>query len=166
MIRTAKRRTSKCAMIEYSQRERVWEVVAGSCLFLDAEEYEKYLALMDENFTYGISYYSPDLRKDMVLLHHTKKELSTLTMEISNHVRLPGRLFRQAQLYRLERNSNSFDVTSYVTITHTNLDGASKLFCVARYFDRIAVHESGGRLMSRRVCMDTRDIGPGCHFPL
>jgi len=147
-------------------RERIWDVVARSCQFLDDEEYGRYLDLLDDEFTYTISYYSPDLRKDMVLLQHTKKELAILTDNIKNHVRLSGRLFRQAHLYQVNGGDGAFDATSYLTVVHTDQDGISRLFCVGRYLDRVAANETAVRLISRHVRMDTRDIGPGCHFPL
>ena len=55
---------------------------------------------------------------------------------------------------------------SYVTVTYTNLDGASAIFCVGRYHDDIAGDGNGLRLMSRKFEMETRDIGTGCHYPI
>lgn len=147
-------------------RDQIWDVVAQSCLYLDDEKYEQYLGLMDEDCVYTISYYSPEIRKDVVLLQHTRQELSTLTDNIKNHVVMPGKLFRQAQVYTVGSEGGAYVATSYVTVTHTDENGASRLFCVARYLDRLVPRQGGMKLRSRHVRMETRDIGPGCHFPL
>lgn len=151
---------------EREVREQVWNVVAQSCLHLDEEKYEQYLELMDEGCVYTISYHSPEIRKDVVLLQHTRQELASLTENIKHHVILPGKLFRQAQLYSVALEAEAYVATSYVTVTHTDEYGASKLFCVARYLDRLVRSGRGMKLRSRHVRMETRDIGSGCHFPL
>jgi hypothetical protein len=74
---------------------------------------------------------------------------------------------RQASLFSVGRNADDrYSAVSYVTVTYTNLDGASAIFCVARYHDDIAGGGNGLRLMSRRFQMETRDIGTGCHYPI
>jgi methanesulfonate monooxygenase small subunit len=150
-----------------TDREKVWDLVARSCMHLDNEEFEKYLGLLDDACDYTISSFSPDLRRDMVLLRLNKADLANLLKDIHNHVHLPGKLFRQASLYSVERKQDGvLSATSYVTVTHTNLDGASAVFCVGRYRDDIVDDDADMRLLSRRFEMETRDIGPGCHYPI
>jgi methanesulfonate monooxygenase small subunit len=150
-----------------TDRDKIWDLVARSCMHLDAEEYEQYLGLFDEACHYTISSFSPDLRKDMVLLRLNKVDMANLLKDIHNHVHLPGKLFRQANLYSVERKQDGLlSATSYVTVTYTDLDGASAVFCVGRYRDEIADDDDNMRLMSRRFEMETRDIGPGCHYPI
>jgi hypothetical protein len=145
---------------------QAWDLVAKSCVYLDRESYPDYLRLLDDDYEYTIRCYSPDLRKDMIHLKVNKGELTDLVENIHNHIRLSGSLFRQASLYALEQRDGLYEAMSYVSVTHTDLDGASKVFCVGRYFDRIAVGDDGARLKSREFRMETRDIGPGCHFPI
>lgn len=145
---------------------QAWDLVARSCLYLDREAYPAYLALLDDEYEYSITCYSPDLRKEMIHLKVNKGELTDLVENIHNHIRLSGSLFRQASLYSLEPRDGGYEAMSYVSVTHTDLDGASKVFCVGRYFDRIALDGGGARLKSREFRMETRDIGPGCHYPI
>jgi methanesulfonate monooxygenase subunit beta len=154
-------------MIAANVRDQVWSLVAKSCMHLDHEDYGKYLALVDESYEYAITNFSPDLRKEMVLLQLNRTDLKSLFDNIRNHIRLPGRLFRQASLYDIDPAPGGlFAATSYVTVIHTNLDGVSAVFCVGRYHDRVSVGDHGARLIARRFCMETRDIGPGCHYPI
>jgi methanesulfonate monooxygenase small subunit len=150
-----------------SAREKIWDLVAQSCMHLDSEQYDSYLELLDDSYEYIISCFSPDLRKEMVLLQLNKDDLGSLLKNIHNHIHLPGKLFRQASLYSVERKPDDrYLAMSYVMVTYTNLDGASAIFCVGRYHDHIAGGENGLRLMSRRFEMETRDIGTGCHYPI
>ena len=145
---------------------QAWELVAKSCTYLDREAYAEYLALLDGDYEYTISNYSPDLRKDMIHLKVNKEELANLVGNIHNHIRLQGSLFRQASLYAFEQRDGLYEAMSYVTVTHTNLDGVSAVFCVGRYHDRISIDARGALLKSREFRMETRDIGPGCHYPI
>jgi 3-phenylpropionate/cinnamic acid dioxygenase small subunit len=148
-------------------RDQIWDLVAKSCAYLDHEEYSKYLGLVDDRYEYAIVNFSPDLRKDMVLLQLNRVDIENLFDNIHNHIRLPGRLFRQASMYGVEPVQDGlFVATTYLTVVHTDLDGASSVFCVGRYHDRLSVGDQSARLVSRRFHMETRDIGPGCHFPI
>jgi methanesulfonate monooxygenase small subunit len=135
-------------------------------MYLDREAFTDYLALLDSGCRYAITAYSPDIRKDMTYLSLDKGELGDLLSNIANHVHLPGKLFRQAALYSVEEKGGYWDAMSYVTVIHTNPDGASSVFCVARYSDQIVIGSQGALLTSRTVSMETRDIGAGCHYPI
>jgi methanesulfonate monooxygenase small subunit len=142
-------------------------LVTRTCMYLDNEEYDKYLDLLHQDCRYSISYFSPDIKKEMVLLEHDKKGLADLLHGIHNHIRLPGRLMRQASVYTAEPDgSDGLTVTSYVTVIHTDLDGTSKVFCAGRYRDLIRFVGSNVQLVARDVRLDTRDLGAGCHYPI
>jgi methanesulfonate monooxygenase subunit beta len=148
-------------------RDQIWDLVAQSCMYLDSGDYDKYLALVDDGYDYAITSFSPDIRKDMVLLHVNRTELATLLGDIRHHIHLPGKLFRQASLYGVDRKQDgTFAATSYVTVTYTDEDGRSSIFCVGRYRDEIVSDGRGVRLKSRRFEMETRDLGTGCHYPI
>lgn len=148
-------------------RDQIWDLVARSCMYLDEAAYDKYLGLVADDYTYTITSFSPDLRKPMVLLRVNKPEISTLLENIDNHVHLPGKLFRQASLYGVEQPQGGlFNATSYLTVTYTDLDGRSAIFCIGRYRDEIVGDDRSLRLKSRRFEMETRDIGTGCHYPI
>jgi methanesulfonate monooxygenase small subunit len=142
-------------------------LVAQSCLRLDHAEYDKYLDLMTEDCRYSIRYYSPDLGRDMVLLDHDKPSLANLLTGIINHVTLPGRLLRQASVCAAETDAGGeLAVISTIIVIHTDLDGTSRLFCAGRYHDRMRLDAGRIRLAARDVLLDTRDLGPGCHYPI
>jgi len=142
-------------------------VVAQSCLHLDHKQYDKYLDLMTDDCRYSIRYYSPDIGRDMVLLDHDKPNLANLLTAIVSHVTLPGRLLRQASVCAVETDAGGdVAVTSTIIVIHTDLDGTSRLFCAGRYQDRMRVDAGKLRLAAREVVLDTRDLGPGCHYPI
>lgn len=150
-----------------AHREEIWALVAQSCMYLDDAKYDKYLSLATEDYTYTITSFSPDLRRDMVLLSLNKSEIATLLENIHNHVHLPGKLFRQASLYDVEQSQDGLiKATSYLTVAYTDLDGRSAIFCIGRYRDEIIGSDHHLRIKSRRFEMETRDLGTGCHYPI
>lgn len=149
-----------------TSRDQIWDLVARSCMYLDGDEFDKYLGLVADDYSYTITSFSPDLRKDMVLLQLNRSEIATLLENIPNHIHLPGKLFRQASLYAVEQTDRMVKAMSYVTVSYTDLDGRSGTFCVGRYRDEIVGDDVRLRLRSRRFEMETRDIGTGCHYPI
>ena len=145
----------------------MWDLVARSCMHLDAEEYDNYLALLDDALPIHHQLLQPRSEERDGIVAAQQERPGKSAKNIHNHVHLPGKLFRQASLYSVERKPDDrYSAMSYVTVTYTNLDGASAIFCVGRYHDEIAGGEKGLRLMSRRFAMETRDIGTGCHYPI
>lgn len=152
--------------IDGDVQDQAWSLVARSCMYLDENRYDQYLALFHEDCTYTISWHSPELRKDVILLSHAKPGLASLMDNIRFHVVLPGSFFRQASLYTVQAQAAGYEATSYVTVVHTDQYGTSSLFCAARYIDRLVHVDGEMKIASRHVRMQTRDIGPGCHFPV
>ncbi|MBM3510168.1 MAG: hypothetical protein FJX61_08545 [Alphaproteobacteria bacterium] len=142
-------------------------LIYRSCLHLDAERFADYIALCADDFRYCITAYSPDLRKDMVWLDLNRTELATLLENVPNHVRLPGKLIRQASVYTIEPNGGAtVATTTALIVTYTEPDGTSRVYAVGRYHDRIDVGGAAPLLKSRDVRLETRDLGPGSHVPM
>ena len=149
-------------MVEDAQR-----LVALSCLLLDEEKFDDYLALYAEGGRYSIRTYSPDIRKDLSLLDLDRPELATLFTNLRKHVRLPGRFLRLASSPMAESNGgDAVSLTTTVLVTHTDLEGISRVFAAGRYFDKIEVRGGKALIKEREVRVDTRQFGPGSHIPL
>jgi 3-phenylpropionate/cinnamic acid dioxygenase small subunit len=147
--------------------EEAKNLVALSCLLLDEEKFDKYLALFSPESRYSIRAYSPDLRKEVSLLDLDFAELEVLFRNLPKHVRLPGRFMRLANGTVLEsQEGDRLALTTPVLVTHTDLDGVSRVFAAGRYRDKIAFVDGKPRLAEREVRVDTRQFGPGSHIPL
>lgn len=149
-------------MIEEAKR-----LVALSCLLLDEEKFEEYLALYADGSRYSIQAFSPDLRKELSLLDLDRPELETLLTNLRKHVHLPGRFLRLAGSTLAESGSGeAVSLTTTVLVTHTDLEGVSRLFAAGRYFDKIEMLNGRALIKEREVRVDTRQFGPGSHIPL
>ena len=143
-------------------------LVYRTCLLLDAERFDDYLALCSADFRYRVKADSPDLGKEMTWLDLDRDELADLLENVANHVRLPGRFTRHATVYAIERDDDGARaaVTTSLIVVYTDLDGVSRLFASGRYLDTVALAGPAPLLASRTVWLDTRDLGPGSHVPL
>ncbi|MHB8727124.1 MAG: aromatic-ring-hydroxylating dioxygenase subunit beta [Casimicrobiaceae bacterium] len=148
--------------------EEAKNLVALSCLLLDDEKFDEYLSLLSPRYHYCIKAYSPDLRKDVVFLDLDRGELEVLFRNLPKHVRLPGRFMRHANTSVVQSHDSQdrLSITTSLLVTHTDLEGVSRVFATGRYRDKIARIEGKPLLEEREVRLDTRQFGPGSHIPL
>lgn len=141
-------------------------LIYKSCLLLDQEDFKGYLTLYDDEMRYAVETYSPELRKDMVWLDHDRGEMNHLIKMLGQHVRMLGRFSRHASVYAVEGSDEKWTAISSLMLHHTNPDGETKLMAVGRYDDEIVVKNKKPLLASRKVVLQTRDLGPGIHVPI
>lgn len=143
-------------------------IVYRSCLALDDERFDDYLALYASNFNYRVTAYSPELRQEMVWLDQDREQMANLLEGVDNHHRLPGRFTRQANVYLIDREpaNDHATVTTSLVVMYTDPEGVSKVFAVGRYVDSVDVSGDQPLLTSREVRLETRELGPGSHVPL
>lgn len=143
-------------------------LIHRSCLSLDDSDWDGYLDLCADDFTYRVTAYSPELRKDMVWLEQDRAGMVNLFGNLENHVTLQGRFLRHANVALIARDDDhgTAQVTTTVLAVYTNLDGVSALFAAGRYNDIIDITGNRPLLSTREVRLDTRDLGGGTHFPI
>lgn len=146
----------------------VRELIAKTCMKLDANDYKGYLELCDDNFRYRITAYSPEIRKDMVWLEKNKPGMKDLfdLLPKQNMDRTP--LTRHFSIFFVEQAGGStVKVTSALQIFRTEFQGGeTSLVGVGKYVDEIRLEENGSAvLVDREVRLDTRMLGKGYHVP-
>lgn len=143
-------------------------LIHRSCLLLDDGDWDAYLDLCTTDFTYRITAFSPELRKDMVWLEQDRAGMTDLFGNLENHVTLQGRFLRHPNVALIARDDQ--DDTAAVTTTffviYTGLDGVSEMFAAGRYNDTITLSGHRPLLRTREARLDTRDLGGGTHFPI
>ena len=144
------------------------DLINRSCLALDDSDWVAYLDLCTEDFTYRISTFSPELRKNMVWLEQDRAGMTDLFENLENHVTLKGRFLRHVNVALIEREEERGvgQATSTFFVIHTGLDGVSTMFAAGRYNDTIDISGNRPLLRTREVTLDTRDLGGGTHFPI
>ena len=149
-------------------RTAIEELVYKSCMLLDEHKYKDYLDLCDESFRYTITTHSPEIRKDMVWLDHDKNGMQTLLTQLPRHNSDHSPITRHATVYSVSINDKAqhADVVSAVQVYKTELDGgATSLFAVGKYYDKVSIANGQPRLAQRVVKLDTRMLGIGYHIP-
>ena len=149
-------------------RTAIEELVYTSCMLLDEHKYNDYLALCDEGFRYTITAHSPEIRRDMVWLDHDKSGLQTLLTQLPRHNSDHSPLTRHATVYqvKVDEAAKAADVVTSLQVYKTDLDGgATKLFAVGKYIDRVTLANGAPKLAQRTVKLDTRMLDIGYHIP-
>ena len=149
-------------------RTAIEELVYKSCMLLDEHKYKDYLDLCDENFRYTITTHSPEIRKDMVWLDHDKAGMNTLLTQLPRHNSDHSPITRHATVYSvaIDAANKHADVVSAVQVYKTELDGgATSLFAVGKFYDKVSLANGHPRLAQRVVKLDTRMLGIGYHIP-
>lgn len=149
-------------------RTAIEELVYRSCLTLDEKNFKDYLDLCDSAFQYTITAHSPEIRKDMIWLDYDKAGMQTLFANLPRHNSDHSPLTRHATVYTVDIDAmkQQANVVSALQVFRTSLDGgATELFAVGRYLDRVKLNGGQPKLLKRVVKLDTRRFGIGHHIP-
>jgi len=135
---------------------------------LDREDFPTFLACCTEDFSYKITAYSPEIRKDMTWFaqdFHGMKEILD-TIHKHNRDRTPIVRHWSTQEVAPSDVADTFDVTSTLQVYRTALDGGeTSLYAVGRYLDTVRLSSGQALLVRREVRLDTRMLGVGYHIP-
>tara|TARA_A100001037_G_C15139681_1_gene633037 strand:- start:1816 stop:2391 length:576 start_codon:yes stop_codon:yes gene_type:complete len=149
----------------FEREKAVRELIARTCLTMDAYDFNSYLDLCHEDFQYTITTYSPELRKDIIWLDHDKMGMKTLLdvlpLHASDHF-LRLTMSRHLSVYTIDYSANDTraSVVSGLQVFNTAKDGGvTELLSVAKYFDTVALEGGKASLLSREVRLDTRMLG-------
>ena len=159
-----------------SSVEKVKDSILRSCLFLDDEQWLRWLDLCLDNFQYKITSYSPEIRKDMIYFSGDHGELRSMTEMLPKHNTEHSPLKRHASVYTVDLSSDgaSAEAVTSVVIYQTMLDGVNshidsgetRLFCAGRYIDTLIVEEDTAKFVSRELRLENRRLDKGSHWPL
>lgn len=154
---------------ETDVREQVRELIYSSCLRLDNQDFESWLALCAPEFRYTITAYSPEIRKEMTWLDHDLAGMESMFNMLPKHNSDHSPLTRHASVYLVDYDESTGEASAVTSLTvyKTQLDGgATELFAVGKYLDKVSLVEGSALLASRNVRLDTRELGIGSHIPL
>ena len=152
--------------------DTIRSLIMRSCLLLDDERFDDYLALWSPRGRYRITSWSPDLRKELVLLDLPLDDYRQLLGNVPNHERMQGTLSRHVTGPLIERGRGGRDgdgtarAVSSLLVVHTDLEGVSNVYAVGRYVDDIDIADGDPRIESREVRLETRQFGTGSHVPM
>lgn len=161
----------------FLNHQRARDLVCESCLHLNAGDTTKFLQLCEQGeFTYSIVNFSPEIKKVQCWMKQNYSGLAKILDLLPKHNSDHARLTRHAVPYRVTATaqSDTVEVISQVAIYRTEWDaenshlqsGATSLYVIGRYIDTVRLTNGDGRLASRTVDLDTRQVGIGSHHIL
>jgi methanesulfonate monooxygenase small subunit len=165
------------AKTELKSVERaVTDVIYRASLLLDDQKFLEWLALCAPEFSYRITAYSPEIRRQMTWYEQDFAGLKGMIEMLPKHNTDHGRLTRHVTVYTVDvaRSQTEAEATSSFACYRTMLDGInshidsgeSQLFLIGRYYDRFTIGENGPRFLQRNVALDTRRLDKGSHYPI
>ena len=149
-------------------RHAISELICTSCMTLDDKQFSAYLDLCDPAYTYKITAYSPEIRKDMTWLEHDKTGMQGLFTTLPKHNSDQSPLTRHVTVYTVKEDAatKQAQVVSALQVFKTSLDGgATELFAVGKLHDLISLAGGAPKLLAREVRLQTRMLGFGYHIP-
>jgi methanesulfonate monooxygenase subunit beta len=147
----------------------VRDLIYRSCLRLDEGDFAGWIDLCAPEFSYKITAYSPEIRREMVWLDHDREDMEGLFKMLPKHNSDHSPLTRHASVYTVEYDETRerASVITSLAVYRTQLDGgATSLFALGKYFDTVTLEDETPLLASRNVRLDTRELGIGSHLPL
>ena len=167
-------------MLDLSQLNKqlmVRDFVANTCMTLNKNRWNEYLALCDSNdFAYSIENYSPEIKKRQCWMRQNFEGIKHVIDLLPKHNSDHAQLTRHITTYSVRETETSdvYEVNSQLAIYRTEWDsdnshlksGATTLYVIGSYLDQVAITSSGLRLRRRTVELETRQVGTGSHFIL
>lgn len=144
------------------------DLVYRSCLYLDEHDFNSFLDLCADDFTYTITAYSPEARTDMLWMDEDKASMKRTLDVLPRHNSDHSPLSRHVTVYKVDYDAKKGEasVVSALQVFRTKLDGGeTDLFAVAKMYDVIKLNGKGAQLASRNVKLTTRMLGLGSHIP-
>jgi methanesulfonate monooxygenase small subunit len=157
-----------------------FEIVRGAIykatMLLDEQKWNDWLALCDDEFEYSITSWSPEIKYNMTYLAANKKDLHHLIDLLPKHNTDHSPLHRHTTVYAVEPSEDGETATAISSViifqnmldgTNSHVDsGASRVFLVGRYFDKLRVKDGKGIFLKRELKLDNRRLDKGSHWPL
>lgn len=154
----------------------VRDTIYRAALHLDAQRWEDWLELCDDNFHYAIKSFSPEINYDATYLQGSRKDMQTLIRLLPKHNTDHSPLHRHTTVYTVDvaPDGKSASAVSSFVVYQNLLDGInshidageSRLFLVGKYIDKLKIEDGKARFVSREVRLENRRLDKGSHWPI
>jgi 3-phenylpropionate/cinnamic acid dioxygenase small subunit len=146
--------------------EAVRTLVQRTAMLLDEEKFDAWVELFDSKGTYELSAYSTEIRKWMTWQLSDRDTLERLLKEVHEHVRDPAKRRHVVGIPLVTIDGDCAEATSHFSLFRTSPDGASSLYMVGSYQDRMVKRDGAWRYLMHKVVADTRVLDSFTHIPV
>jgi 3-phenylpropionate/cinnamic acid dioxygenase small subunit len=147
-------------------REAARDLVQRTAMFLDAEDFDAWVALFDDGGIYELTAYSTEIRRWMTWQSSDRATLEKMLKEVDEHVRDPAQRRHVVGMPLVEIDGDEGHVVSNFSIFRTLPDGQSSLYMVGQYDDRIVKRSGRWFYSAHNVIADTRMLDSFTHVPV
>lgn len=147
-------------------REELRALVHSSARYLDDRDYQSFVALFEDTGSYRVEVKAPELPNPMIWMELDRGELQARYESVDKH---EWRLYEQTRLIAVDRidlENGSARTSASVAIYHTDDDGRTTCYAVARYNDTWQQTREGWRIRERVVALRTRLLAIPSPLPL
>lgn len=163
-------------MLAREVADAVRDTIYRATILLDSQEWEDWLALCDESFSYDIKSWSPEINYDMTYLHASRKDMESLIRLLPKHNTDHSPLTRHTSVYTVDVEDNgaaATAVSAFIVFQHmldgvnSHIDsGESRLFLVGKYLDTFKIVDGRALFTSRIARLENRRLDKGSHWPI
>lgn len=156
--------------------EAVKDTIYRSCLLLDSEKWDDWLALCDDDFHYAIKAFSPEINYDMTYFQGSRADLKNMCEMLPKHNTDHSPLTRHSTVYSVDVEDGGKKATAVTSLVvyqnmldgvNSHLDsGENHLFLIGKYFDTFKIEDGKAKFVGREVRLDTRRLDKGSHWPI
>lgn len=156
--------------------EAVKDTIYRSCMLLDDEKWNDWLALCDDEFTYAIKAYSPEISYDMTYLQGSRTDLVNMCEMLPKHNTDHSPLRRHSTVYAVDVADDGKSATAVTSLVvyqnmydgvNSHIDaGENHLFLIGKYMDTFKIEDGKAKFVEREVRLDTRRLDKGSHWPI
>lgn len=154
--------------------EAVRDTIYRSCLLLDEEKWNDWLALCDDDFQYSIKAWSPEINYDMTYFSGARAHLTTLIEQLPKHNSDHSPFKRHSTVYIVDVDDDGKSATAVTSVVvyqnmldgeNSHIDsGENHLFLVGKYVDRLKIENGKAFFLEREVRIETRRLDKGSHW--
>jgi len=149
-----------------ADQEAARDLVLRTAMLLDAEDFDAWVKLFDEDGIYELTAYSTEIRRWMTWQSSDRMTLDKMLKEVNEHVRDTAQRRHIVGMPLVEIDGNAARVRSNFSVFRTLADGQSALYMTGQYDDHI-VRRSGVWLYTlHKVIADTRILDSFTHTPI
>ncbi len=144
------------------------ELIYRSALLMDSKDFSGFLGLCDPAFSYAITAYVPEIRKETTWLEHDKEGMKVLFDNLPKHNSDHASLSRHVTVYTVDQDEagkQAKTISAFQAFKTTLDGGATELFAVGKIHDTISLSGDKPMLLNRNVRLETRMLGIGFHIP-
>ncbi|MDR4305478.1 nuclear transport factor 2 family protein [Chelatococcus sambhunathii] len=156
--------------------DAVRDTIYRATILLDSQEWNNWLELCDESFSYDIKSWSPEINYDMTYLHASRKDMEALIRLLPKHNTDHSPLTRHTSVYTVDVGDNgetASAVSGFIVFQHlldgtnSHIDsGESRLFLVGKYLDTFKIVDGRAMFTSRIARLENRRLDKGSHWPI